>query len=147
MFLNNNKDINTVIKLNKIGKKDGFIQIYNLDKEKIKEIKNDNTKDVTSFLDSYYNKNISYIILCNAKTIINVYNYNKNKWTIYRTNNEDSDKCINQFIFINNNNSLKMIGSSFDAIYLWNFQTGNLLSRMKEGSFRNPFLGLCLRNK
>ena len=39
-----------------------------------------------------------------------------------------------------------MIGSSFDAIYLWNFQTGNLLSRMKEGSFRNPFLGLCLWN-
>ena len=58
MLLNNNQDINTVIKLNKIGKKDGFIQIYNLDKEKIKEIKNDNTKDVTSFLDSYYNKNI-----------------------------------------------------------------------------------------
>jgi len=144
--INNNNNIKILIKLTEFGKINGFIQIYKLNKEKIKEIKNNNVKDVTSFLDTYYNMNTSYLILCNRKEIINVYNYNKNKWTIFRTKNENTEESINQFIIINNNNSLKMIGSSFTGIYLWNFQTGNLLCTIKGGSGRNPFFELWLWN-
>jgi len=144
-FLKTKNDIFIAIKLaqkNDIFKEES-IQIYNLKKEKIKVIKDESAKDSSCCFDSYYHKNISYLILCNKKCI-KVYNYNKNKWTIYYTGNEN--EYIQNFIIINNGNTLKMIGSSFDNIYLWNFQSGNLLSTFKGGTQRNSFFGVCLWN-
>ncbi len=76
-FLHFNNDINIVIKLTKLDKTEEFIQIYNLKKEKIKEIKDKNTEDTSYFFDCYCHNNISYLISCN-KNPIKVYNYNKN---------------------------------------------------------------------
>ena len=63
-FLNINNNINIVVKLTKPPNliDEGFIQIFNLKKEKIKEIKNNNTKELTVYLDFYQYNNISYII-------------------------------------------------------------------------------------
>jgi len=145
-FLNIKNDINVVIKKHKLGKKEEkFIEIYNLNKEKIKVIKDNNTKDFTIFLDSYYNNDISYIILCNENFLIKVYNYNKNTWTIYRAGYGSGD-WISQFEIINNNGSLKMIGATSFGIYLWDFKTGKLLSTIKEENERNSPFGLCLWN-
>ena len=62
-FLNIN-NVNIVVKQTKhpILIDEGFFQIYNLNKEKIKEIKNNNTKELTVYLDFYQYNNISYII-------------------------------------------------------------------------------------
>ena len=142
-FLYFNNDINIVIKLTKLDKTEEFIQIYNLKKEKIKEIKDKNTKDSSYYLDCYYHNNISYLILCSYNSI-KVYNYNKNKWKIYST--DKVNECIQGFVITHIDNGAKIIGSSMDNIYLWNFQSGALLNSIKGGSNRAPFFALCLWN-
>ena len=41
---------------------------------------------------------------------------------------------------------MEIIGSSFDDIYLWNFETGNLLISIKEKNGKSCFLALWLWN-
>ena len=140
-FLNFTNDILIAMKVPQIT--GSYIQIYNLKKEKIKEIKDKNAKDMSLFIDSFYHNNISYIISCDMSSI-KAYNYNKNKWTIYfGDKNED---IFLHFIIPNINNTLKMIGSSYESIYIWNFQTGQLLNSIKGGSDRAPYWKLCLWN-
>ena len=140
-FLNLNNDILIAMKVPHIT--GSYIQIYNLKKEKIKEIKDKNAKDMSLFIDSFYHNNISYIISCDISSI-KAYNYNKNKWTIYYGNKKED--CFLHFIITNNNNALKMIGSSHESIYIWNFQTGQLLNSIKGGSNIAPYWKLCLWN-
>ena len=140
-FLNFTNDILIAMKVPQIT--GSYIQIYNLKKEKIKEIKDKNAKDMSLFIDSFYHNNISYIISCDMSSI-KAYNYNKNKWTIYYGNKKED--CFLHFIITNNNNALKMIGSSHESIYIWNFQTGQLLNSIKGGSNRAPYWKLCLWN-
>ena len=145
-FLNLNNDILIAMKVPQLTGNYiliNYIQIYNLKKEKIKEIKDKNTKDWPLFIDSFYHNNISYIISCNLSSI-KAYNYNKNKWTIYF--GDKKEDCFLHFIITNINNALKMIGSSHESIYIWNFQTGQLLNSIKGGSNRASYCKLCLWN-
>ena len=80
-------------------------------------------------MDCYCHNNISYLTLYNNNSI-KVYNFNKNKWKIYSTNKVN--ECIKQFIITNIDNDAKMLGSSYDNIYLWNFGTEALLNSIKE---------------
>jgi len=105
------------------------LKVYDLNGNKIKEIKNN--KDKVSFIDTYYDNKLSksYIIAGNEGHVKS-YNYNSsNIYKIYC----DNDKSAHDCVIINNfENITKLIESSDDGnIRIWNFHTGKLLDKIK----------------
>jgi WD40 repeat protein len=119
------------------------ISIYDLKKNKIKELKDSNEN--VSFIDSYYDKKLSkkYIIASFFK-YIRTYDYSGNK--IYKTY-KDKYKSFHRNVIVNDyEDEIKLIESGTDGyIRIWNFHKGDLIKRIlidKEGVY-----GICLWNK
>ena len=154
-FLNDNNQI-FIITSNKCYGDTDPIKVYDLNGNKIKEIKNSNYK--TFSLETYYDNktNKNFIIAGNVGSIIS-YDYNLNKiYRKYGSNNRRpyASLIINIFNFekripeIRNTSNiskeiLKLIGSSYDGIIrIWNFHSGELLRRIT--SSNNKIYGMCL---
>ena len=103
------------------------IKIFNLEGQKLKEIKD--SKDITFFIDTFYddNKNKNYIFTGNSGNA-KVYDYEEN--IIYKVFSE-KDKIYRVYhnIVINKNeNIIQFIALSNDNyIRIWNFHSGDLL--------------------
>ena len=116
------------------------IKIFDLNGNKIKEIKDSN--DDTIFIDTYFNNN--YIITGN-NGYIKSYNYNENniymKYEDYKNYTDHSSIIIQE-----DGGIIKMIESCGDGnIRIWNFHSGELLKKIK---ISNGYLyGICLWNK
>ena len=125
------------------GKNVEPISIYDLKKNKIKELKDSNEN--VSFVDSYYDKKISKkYIIASFSRYIRAYEYSENK--IYKTY-KDKYKSFHRNIIVNDyENEIKLIESGTDGyIRIWNFHKGDLIKRIliDEGGI----YGICLWNK
>ena len=103
------------------------IKIFNLDGQKIKEIKD--SKDITFFIDTFYDDNINkYYIFTGNSGNAKAYDYEEN--IIYKRFSE-KDKIYRVYhnIIINKNgNIIQFIALSNDNyIRIWNFHSGDLL--------------------
>ena len=117
------------------------INVYNLNGKKIKEINDSN--DNTFFLDSYFDNKCNYIISGNNNSVKS-YDYEKNK--IYKQYKDGNNRQAHSSVVISDiENIIKLIESSFDGnIRIWNFHSGELLSKIKVGD--NKLFGICILN-
>ena len=116
------------------------IKVYDFNGNKISEINDSN--DETFFIDTYYNNKLSrnYIITGN-EGYIKSYDYNDNN--LYHKY-YDKDNYGHLSLTINDNDKdIKLIESSCDGyIRIWNFDSGNLLNKLKISN--DKLFGICL---
>ena len=119
------------------------IKVFDMNKNKIKEINNSN--EDTVYIDNYYdsknNKNL--IVTCNIGHI-NIFDFKNN--SLFKKYN-DSNFCgrINDFVVDERGNIKQLLGSFFTSINIWDFYTGDLLKRIKPDL--NGINVLCLFDK
>ena len=119
------------------------IKIYDLDANRIKELKDSNEN--VSFIDSYYDKKISKkFILAGFSRYIRSYDFEKN--SIYKTYKDKYNPFHRNVIINDYDEVVKLIESSSDGyVRIWDFHKGDLIKRIlvdKEGAY-----GICLWNK
>ena len=119
------------------------IKIYDLDANRIKELKDSNEN--VSFIDSYYDKKISKkFIIAGFSRYIRTYDFEKN--SIYKTYKDKYNPFHRNAIVNDYDEVLKLIESSSDGyVRVWDFHKGDLIKRIlvdKEGAY-----GICLWNK
>lgn len=106
------------------------INVYDFSGKLCKEIKD--SKDDCFFIDYFYEKKKSvYYIINGSKGNVKSYNYNENK--LYHIYSDYDDSWHSSVKIILNNNILKLIDSCWDNdfIRIYNFHSGNLLSKIK----------------
>ena len=106
------------------------INIYDFSGKLYKTIKD--SEDDCFFIDYFYDKEKSvYYIINGSKGNVKSYNYNENK--LYHIYSDYDDSWHSSVKIILNNNILKLIDSCWDNdfIRIYNFHSGNLLSKIK----------------
>ena len=118
------------------------LKIFDLEGKILKKI--NNKRDLTYFVESYYDNKLSknYIITCNfdyAKS----YDFDKNK--LYHIYNDKMKVHHYTMVIIDNEEIIKLLDTSHLFIRIWNFHTGDLLDSIiisnNEGSMFNS---MCL---
>ena len=142
---NNNIYILTTINRNTIIGECENIKVFDMNTNKIKEIKNSNedTLYIDNYYDSKFNKN--FIVTCNIGHI-NVFDF-KNNSLLKKYN--DSKFCgrINDFVVDERGTIKQLLGSCFTGIRIWDFYTGEFLKIIIPDLNLNGIYGLCLFNK
>ena len=103
------------------------IKVFDLKGNKIKEIQN--SKDITFFIDNYYDKklNKNYLVTANSGNVKS-YDFNENKIYFKYFDNDKIYKVFHYIIINDNKEIIEFIGLANDNnIRIWNFHTGDLL--------------------
>ena len=142
LFYNNKTNEYNILSSNTNFGNCEYIKIYNLNGNKMGEIKDSNNS--TNFINIYYDSDLckTYIITANDDCVRS-YDFDKNE--IYHKYS-DNDNKSHYSIIINNKNgkNIKLIESSIDAIIrIWNFHSGELIDKIKIG---NKCCAICLWN-
>ena len=119
-------------------------KLFDLYGEKIKDLYE--YKEDTTFLDTYYDKNLNknYIITGHNRYVYS-YDYTNNKiYHKYHEKTYDYHHYIYHVIFKENNNIVKMIESESKHIRIWDFHKGKLLNKINTND--NWFCGICIWN-
>ena len=141
-FFNNNNQI-YIITSNYCYQGPELIKIFDINGNKIKEIKDSNEN--TFFIDTYYDNELSknYIITAN-KNNCKSYEYEENK--VYHIYDNKDIRNHNSAIITKNEGIVKLIESSATGrIRIWNFHTGQIIRTIMVKRFTQVF-GLCLWN-
>ena len=121
------------------------IKIFDLNGQKIKEIKNSNDK--TYYFNTYYDNTLSknYIITCNFN-YIKSYDYENNE--LYKKYYDKDDGAHYTFIIYNNENNINLIESSNGGLVrIWTFHTGQLINKINlDNQVILRILSICLWN-
>jgi len=106
------------------------IKVFDLKGNKIKEIQN--SKDITFFIDNYYDKklNKNYLVTANSGNVKS-YDFNENK-IYFKYFDYDEEKMYHMCIIIDDNDKIiKMIESSCKGIIrIWDFHSAQLLNKI-----------------
>ena len=143
------KNINYIITSN-FGYESDFIQVYNFEGKKIKEISSSNKE--TIYIENQYDTELNKnFIIANNQGHITSYDFEENKlYNKYKDNELDSDGLhwfYNDIIYYNDKKITKLISSKTYDFYIriWDFHKGNLLNKI---NFNNcEIFGICLWNK
>ena len=123
------------------------IKIFDLEGNKIKEIKN--FKYNSYFIDTYYDNNLSKIFIITGNGgYSQSYDYNENKIKIIKyIDIDDENKIYHMRIIIDDSdNIIKMIESSCKGIIrIFNFHSGKLLNKVYV--YNDWLNSICLANK
>jgi WD40 repeat protein len=105
-----------------------LIRVYDYNKNIIKSIKN--SKYNSFSIKALYNKEDTYILVCNEDNIKS-YDYNKND--LYKLYKDSYCFCkLLSFLIYKNNQKYKILGSCHDnLIRVWDFYTGKLINKIK----------------
>ena len=141
-FLNDNNQ-NYIITSN-YSINSGPIKVFDFKGEEKKEINDSSYR--TSFIDTYYDKDLSTnFIITGNDDYVKSYDFNKNK-NYHKYIDENKCKEISSIIIDTsekNKNIIKLISSSNDGfVRIWNFHSGNMLTKIKVAS-RYSY-GICL---
>ena len=143
-FLNKNNKIYIITSnYNQDNCNNNNFKIYDLQKNKIKEIQN---SERTIFIDTYYDKLLSkYYIITGNRGCSQSFDYDKNT-EYYQYIDSVKNYNINSIIIKNNIESIKLIESCSDGfIRIFNFHSGLLLKKIK--IIDKVLYGLCLWNE
>ena len=106
------------------------IKVFDIKGEKIKEIKH--SKDITFFIDSYYDKNLkrNYILTGNSGNAKS-YDFHENKIYYIYTDGEKEYRIFHNIIINDKEKIIKFIVIGNDAyIRIFNFHTGEILKKL-----------------
>lgn len=119
------------------------IKVYDLTGNKIKEINdsNHNTFFISSFFDEKFGQ--KFIITGNDLGNSISYNFNENK--IYKKYNAKKDFFTRSVVVNDKQSVIKLIASCDGFVVIWNFNSGDLLKKIKVGL--QYTCGICLLNK
>ena len=142
-FLNDNNQIYIITSNRHFGKNIENIKVYDLKRNKIKEIKDSNHN--TFFIDIYYDKKLSknFIITGNDSYSIS-YEYHKNK--VYKKYCGQG-KFFNRSLIVSDKEEIiKLIESNDEGfIIIWNFHSGEFLKKIN--LCNNYLCGICLLDR
>ena len=138
-FLNDNNNI-FIITYNSMTPYNELIRVFDLNGNKIKDIKN----FFTFYIDTYYDKKLckNYIITSNLGFSTS-YDYITGEiYHKYSANDRSEHFC---FIINDKEEIIKLIESSYDgSIRIWNFNTGELMKKIYIS--KNSLYSICLWN-
>ena len=128
-FFNENNNIYILTSHNAVTYicKGECIKVFDMKKNKIKEIKNSNEN--TFFIDNYYDSKLkkNFIVTCNNGHI-NFYDFQNN--SLFKQYKSDiSYETINDFVVDDRGPNKMLLGTSYTGIKMWNFDTGELLKK------------------
>lgn len=144
-FFNDNNNIYILTSNNKVtySSKSECIKVFDMKKNKIKEIKNSN--EDTFYIENYYDSKLekNFIVTCNHGHI-NFYDFQSN--SLFKQYKSDIPyQIINDFVVDDRGANKIILGTSYSGIKMWNFDTGELLK--KTISHLENMYGLCLFNQ
>ena len=143
-FVNENNEI-FIVTGNEPYKIFEEIKVFELNGNKHKEIYN--YDDLTHYIDSYYDKNLSknFIITGNA-SYPRSYDYSNNQ--LYHNYSDDNNKGQYYLVFYDKDDILKLIECNEDYyIRIWDFHSGKLISKIKlSNSAYCKAYSLCISN-
>ena len=141
-FLYENDNIYIITSNSNLLKRKEPIKIFNMNKEKLYEIKLDYS---INFIDCYYENilNQIYIIICTEKNVVS-YDYKNKK--IHNKYGKEKGSYYSIIVHKSNNN-IELIASNFNGIIeIYDFNSGIELTEIKINNSKG-FFGICLWDK